>query len=60
VGLGLGALWFFMIADYGVGFYFGSIFVGEKTENAAYDRPYSTGDVVVIFFAVMMGGFSLG
>lgn len=49
-----------MLADYGVGFWFGSIFVGDKTNNALYDRPYSGGDVIVIFFSIMMGGFSLG
>lgn len=59
-GLGLGFMWFVMLADYGVGFWFGSIFVGDKTENALYDRPYTGGDVIVIFFSIMMGGFSLG
>lgn len=48
------------IADYGLGFYFGSIFVGDGTENALLDRAYTGGDVIVIFFSIMFGGFSLG
>lgn len=49
-----------MLADYAIGFYFGSIFIGNETRNEFYDRPYTTGDVVACFFAIMMGGFSLG
>jgi len=49
-----------MIADYGLGFYFGSIFVGNETNNSLVDRAYTGGDVITIFFSIMMGGFSLG
>lgn len=60
IGAALGFVWFVMLADYGLGFYFGSIFVGEGTNNALYDRAYTGGDVIIIFFSIMMGGFSLG
>ena len=60
IALAFGSLFFFMIADYDVGFYFGSVFVDAETNNAIRDRPYSAGDVVTIFFSSMMGGFSMG
>lgn len=60
IGIGLGGVWFIILADYAIGFWFGSIFVGEKTNNAIYDRPYTAGDVIAIFFSIMMGGFSVG
>lgn len=58
--MGLGFLQLAMTLFYAIGFYFGSRFVGNKTDNAIYDRPYSAGDVIVIFFSIMFGGFSLG
>lgn len=59
-GAAIGFLWFVMIADYAVGFWFGSIFVGDEVNNALYDRPYTAGDVIAIFFSIMIGGFSIG
>lgn len=57
---GLGLIWFVLIADYGLGFYFGSVFVGNGTHNAVNDRNYNVADVITIFFSIMMGGMSLG
>lgn len=59
-GVALAVMWFTMLGDYAVGFWFGSIFVENRTNNALYDRPYTGGDVIVIFFSIMMGGFSMG
>lgn len=49
-----------ILADYAIGFWFGALFVGNETHNDIYDRPYTGGDVIAVFFAIMMGGFSIG
>lgn len=59
-GAALGILWFVILADYAIGFWFGALFVGNETHNDIYDRPYTGGDVIAVFFAIMMGGFSIG
>lgn len=60
IGLTLGFMWGIIFVDYAVGFYFGSIFIEEELTNEIESRPYSAGDVLIVFFALMMGSFSLG
>ena len=51
------AMFFF---NYALGLWYGSVLIEGKRHNDIYDRPYSAGDVLVIFFAIMIGGFSMG
>lgn len=32
----------------------------DGTTNAVYDRPYTVGDIITIFFGIMFGGQSIG
>jgi ATP-binding cassette, subfamily B (MDR/TAP), member 1 len=60
VGLSLGFMMFAMFIDYAIAFYYGSVIIEKNYTNRTYDRPYTVGDVIVIFFAIMIGGFSMG
>ena len=41
-------------------FFFGAIFIKNQYMNDSYDRVYTGGDVIVIFFGVLFGLFALG
>lgn len=62
MGLGMGVLFFAMLASYSLGFWFGSLCV-EGTSSClnsnAGDTKYSAGDVLVVFFCILMAGFNL-
>lgn len=60
IGTAIGFLWFTIFADYAIGFWAGSRFIGNETTNAIFDRAYTTGDVIAVFFSIMIGGFSAG
>lgn len=53
-------MWFTVFLDFAVGLFFGSIFIREEYMNDLENRPYTSGDVILVFFAMMMGSFSLG
>lgn len=60
-GMGIAGLFFVDIASYALGFWYGSRCVIEAS-NCSRDvsnQDYSAGDVVVVFFSVVMGGFTL-
>mgnify|MGYP000648373161 CR=1 FL=1 len=52
LGFSLGLMLFAILANYGIGFYFGSIFVENGTKNTIFDRSYTAGDVLVVFFSM--------
>jgi ATP-binding cassette subfamily B (MDR/TAP) protein 1 len=56
----MGLLWFVMILSYALGFWYGSKLISDGTMNDNLDRGYTAGDILVIFFAILTGGFSLG
>ena len=60
IGFGLSMMFFFLFLDYSLAFYWGSRLVGNQTFNDNTQAPYKMGDVMTIFFAIMIGGFSLG
>jgi len=50
-----------MFLDYSLGFWYGSKLVEEgASENVFSSSSYTAGDVITIFFSIMIGGFSLG
>lgn len=59
-GAGLGLTFCTMFLDYALSFWYGSKLIGDGTTNSTYDRNYTQGDIFVCFFAIMIGGFSLG
>lgn len=60
VGFTMGFTFWAMFANHGLGFWYGSVLIEDQTDNSVYGRPYTVGDVLVIFFAIQIGGFSLG
>jgi ATP-binding cassette subfamily B (MDR/TAP) protein 1 len=59
-GLSFGLIMFVMLADYALGFWYGSLCIGGKYYNSNTNKVYTTGDVFIIFFSILNGGFSLG
>ncbi|EDK31467.1 multidrug resistance protein-like transporter family ABC domain protein (macronuclear) [Tetrahymena thermophila SB210] len=59
-GAGLGLTFCTMFLDYALSFWYGSKLIGDGTTNQTLDRNYTQGDIFVVFFAIMIGGFSLG
>lgn len=59
-GFGLGITFFFMFLDYSLVFFYGAKLVGEQTYNDNTGEAYKIGDVMTIFFAILIGGFALG
>lgn len=49
-----------MNADYALGFYYGSILIEDKTDNALTGDPYNVGDVLAIYFTIIFAAMSLG
>lgn len=51
-----------MLSSYGLGFWFGSNCVEDTSScpsSLNNGRKYSTGDVLVIFFSILMAGFNM-
>jgi ATP-binding cassette subfamily B (MDR/TAP) protein 1 len=49
-----------MFCDYALGLWFGAKLLSGHDNNPIFNRPYDVGDVLVVFFAIMMGSFSAG
>lgn len=60
IGVGLGFLFFWMVGANALGFWVGSEFIADERNNAIEDRPYNVGDVLTVFFAIMIGGMNIG
>ncbi|EGR27069.1 hypothetical protein IMG5_202500 [Ichthyophthirius multifiliis] len=59
-GCGLGIMFCTMFLDYSLSFWYGSKLIGEQKFNETFSRAYTQGDVFVVFFSIMIGGFSMG
>lgn len=51
----LGLMMFSAIGVYALGFWYGSVLIQDKTINDTTDKYYTAGDVLKIFFAVVIG-----
>ena len=61
IGLGLGLLFFTMLASYALGFWFGSHCVEASHICPASlhgGTPYNAADVLIVFFAILIAGFN--
>lgn len=56
-GLGIGGLYSVMLMSYALGFWYGSHCV-EVTNVCNSGQEYTAGDVLVVFFSVLMAGFN--
>jgi ATP-binding cassette subfamily B (MDR/TAP) protein 1 len=53
-------MFFFMFLDYALAFWYGAKLVSEQAYNDNTGMAYKIGDVMTIFFAILIGGFALG
>lgn len=58
--MAIGSIFALMIWTYALGFWYGSKLISDQTINDNNGEVYSAGDVMTIFFAILMGSFSLG
>ncbi|GAM28104.1 hypothetical protein SAMD00019534_112800 [Acytostelium subglobosum LB1] len=59
-GIGLGFVQFVILSTYALAFWYGSTLVSKKTTNNLTDRPWTGGDVVTVFFGVIIGATAIG
>ncbi|CAD8071446.1 unnamed protein product [Paramecium primaurelia] len=59
-GMALGSIFAFMIWTYALGFYYGSKLISDQEMNSNTGMIYTVGDVMTVFFAILMGSFSIG
>lgn len=60
MGFSLGFFFFCIYVAYGYSFAIGAVWVDKAFHNDATDRPYLAGDIIAVFFGVLIGLFSLG
>ncbi|KYQ92143.1 ABC transporter B family protein [Tieghemostelium lacteum] len=59
-GFGLGFVQLVILGTYALAFWYGSTLVSKKVNNDLTDRPWSGGDVVAVFFSVIIGATAIG
>ena len=59
-GASMGFVFFAMFSIYALGFYVGSVFIQHGTYNPTSKGPYLVGDVLTVFFAILMASFTPG
>jgi len=57
-GIAMGSVFLSMFGMYALGFFIGSIFIHNKVINPVTDAPYTGGDVLTVFFSIVMAGFT--
>ncbi|XP_076438765.1 ATP-dependent translocase ABCB1-like [Babylonia areolata] len=53
-GLSLGFVWFVILGSYALGFWYGAKLTRDEPDN------YSVGDMITVFFSVLIGALSIG
>ncbi|XP_017479812.1 PREDICTED: multidrug resistance protein 1A [Rhagoletis zephyria] len=59
-GIGFGMLWFFIYASYALAFWFGVGLVLKKYAGIEGYENYDPGNMITVFFSVMMGSMNIG
>eukprot|EP00392_Amoebophrya_sp_AT5.2_P005678 g5688.t1 len=60
VGFQVGSLWGCCFLCYALAFWYGSILVADGVENDRTGKPFTGGDVLKVFFCILMGMFGIG
>ncbi|KAH8284597.1 hypothetical protein KR018_005431 [Drosophila ironensis] len=58
-GIGFGLLWFFIYASYSLAFWYGVGLVLKGYSDSYYEN-YTPGNMITVFFSVMMGSMNIG
>jgi ATP-binding cassette subfamily B (MDR/TAP) protein 1 len=56
----MGSIMFVMFGTYALAFWYGSTLIAHGTINSVSGTPWTGGDVVTVFFSVIMGAFAVG
>eukprot|EP01132_Coremiostelium_polycephalum_P000417 gene417-527_t len=59
-GLGIGLVFFVLFGTYSLSFWYGSKLIADKHWNPVPGRAWMGGDVLTVFFSVIMGAMALG
>ena len=59
IGISLGFFMFCIYGSYAYAFFIGGLWVDKQTWNDTYDRPYTAGDSISVFFGILFGCFAL-
>jgi ATP-binding cassette, subfamily B (MDR/TAP), member 1 len=59
-GASMGSIMLVMFGTYALAFWYGSVLITNKSINALTHEPWTGGDVVTVFFSVLMGAFGIG
>ncbi|XP_039955040.1 ATP-dependent translocase ABCB1 isoform X1 [Bactrocera neohumeralis] len=59
-GMGFGLLWFFIYASYALAFWYGVGLVLKNYEGLPGYDNYDPGNMITVFFSVMMGSMNIG
>ncbi len=59
-GTGFGVVMGSFIGTYALGLWFGSWLIINERTNTVTGKPFTGGDVILCFFAIVMGSFSIG
>lgn len=59
-GLAFGSTMMLMFMGYAIGFWYGGRLIFQGTINDNTGRPYVGQDVLIIFFSILIGGFTIG
>ena len=57
-GASMGSVFLAMFSIYALGFYVGSVFIQHGTYNPTSKGPYLVGDVLTVFFSILMASFT--
>jgi len=60
ISMSLGMTLFVMFGSYGLALWYGGKLVSDQTHNSYTGAPWTAGDVMGTFFAVLMGAMALG
>lgn len=60
VALSFACLMLMMSLNYALTFYYGSILLKNKKNNSFYDRVYTLGDVMTVYYGIFMSGLNIG
>eukprot|EP00735_Rhodelphis_limneticus_P009657 TRINITY_DN2844_c0_g1::TRINITY_DN2844_c0_g1_i9::g.6201::m.6201 TRINITY_DN2844_c0_g1::TRINITY_DN2844_c0_g1_i9::g.6201 ORF type:complete len:1338 (+),score=413.75,sp/Q8T9W4/ABCB3_DICDI/45.24/0.0,sp/Q8T9W4/ABCB3_DICDI/39.70/2e-124,ABC_membrane/PF00664.18/2.1e-58,ABC_membrane/PF00664.18/1.3e-46,ABC_tran/PF00005.22/3.8e-36,ABC_tran/PF00005.22/1e-33,AAA_21/PF13304.1/0.18,AAA_21/PF13304.1/0.35,AAA_21/PF13304.1/2.8,AAA_21/PF13304.1/0.0015,SMC_N/PF02463.14/12,SMC_N/PF02463.14/8.5e-05,SMC_N/PF02463.14/39, len=58
-GIGVGCMFFSIFASYALAFWYGGKLIADEATNSQGD-VYSGGDVMIVFFGVLIGAMSMG
>ena len=57
-GTALGVFFLAMFGIYALGFFIASVFLKNQVTNAITGKPYSVGDILTVFFSILMASFT--